>query len=345
MSTKTSPAAKKENNKAAPDAKVGSKKGEKPPAPENNIDAQESSKSHKNMLLLPWFILAFLCLLPVIILAVWLEFAYFSQHNTNTIQAHKTVTANHLQEIINKHISSNQESLKKLGNNSTLINTINDNNPDELKKIQSILQSSFNMAVDFKIIPWDLSGTAGLKEKGFTPRNNTELMLLSKAGSNKETQAEVYTNSDTWLLSYAAPVVSNSKVIGVLLLTFDKKFLTYLIANDSIGKSSKVSFSIKGSDDKVIASYGDGNNENLMSFDSAFSDGKIDIAFNDNELQQFVATTSTIYIALSIAILLIFIAIIVVRALITSFIKKDSISIQNYADSQKSLHQTKAPLV
>ncbi len=80
-------------------------------------------------------------------------------------------------------------------------------------------------ATQVRILPSTTSGSAGLDKLGIALNNNIELQLFSKASLSKPYSAEAYQVENAWMLTFAAPIVLEKSVIGVVLLSFQPTIL------------------------------------------------------------------------------------------------------------------------
>lgn len=305
----------------------------------------EIAKPHKKraLLIMPWLLILAIVSASCVAVIGWIELQFTTGINQKITRQYQSEFIQNAGEAINNRISFTQRELDNLASNTSIQDALILQDPVQLNTISSVISSSFNNLVSFQIIPWDLSGTAGLKSRNIEPRNNIELMLLSKSGNKDRPGAEVYLHNKDWLVSFASPVIKDDMVIGVLLLTFNKEYLRDIIKTPVFAHNAKLIISLKTQKQQPVTEIGEGTIANPETIDLAFTHGILTATFDQKKLDSMQTAYTPIYTALGGIAGLILVLSLIGYKLSTSMIKKDIKSICNYADSLSSLHKTRQP--
>ncbi len=213
---------------------------------------------------------------------------------------------------------------------------------EQLKNLAAILQSSFPHAAYLHILPWDQSGTAGIKTTGIKLQNNIEGLMVAKAGSNEQPIAEAYQTEQQWFLAFATPIVVGKKSIGVLLLSIDSQFLKTSLDTINVKQLAKITVKQKGNN-KAILAMGQSQSTKQTSYPIPISQGEVIVQMNESVNQQGNSAILRIYIFITVMVVLLSVLSIIIYGKIKSALKSDIDELQRFANSLSGLHQTSTP--
>ncbi len=297
----------------------------------------------KNALLMPWMIIILITIMACAGFIAWIELEFATTINQNISDRYQKEYIENVSAIINNSFSNTQKELDDIAKNTYLQDALILQDSIQLTSQASVLGSSFKNLASFQIIPWDLSGTAGLGAHNIVPRNNIELMLLSQSGRQKTPGAEAYLYDKTWLISFSTPVIRDKTVIGVLLLTFNKNYLIDIINTPAFTQNAKLKIALNNKAQQAIIELGEGSIKNSSKTPLSFTNGILVTTFNAEKMTSMQTSYTPMYIAVGFVAGLIFIVCIMGYRLSFEFIKKDGRSICNYIESLSALHKTRQP--
>jgi phosphomannomutase/phosphoglucomutase len=312
--------------------------------PENIADASPTKASNKSNVLAYIWLAAFLiiCTFSALIM-LWLEYSFTNNINTSLINRYKTTYSKTISDSSSQSLNNMQARLDNIANSSALKNALLNNDEEQLATIQSTISNTLNDIHSFQIIPWDLTGTAGLKAHNIEARNNVELMLISSVGNKKIAAPEVYLFDKVWLTSFSSAVIVDDNVIAVLLLTFNANYLSNVFNIPEFTENARLTVYLKKQNKQPILAIGKGSSEHNDVVKLGFTDGEMRIKFNEDTINKQTLSFVSLQIALGLVLLLVLIVAAIGYKLSSIFIKKDIRTIRNYIESLGALHKTKQP--
>lgn len=303
-------------------------------------DPVKKTVQKKNSLALPWLLVFFFSLIATGSICAWIEFRLSPATHAAAVTNHKQIFSQNIAQAINTRLIDTTTQTRSIAANADVIAAMQLQDPAIIESLARSIASGFSNIASLQLIPWNLTGTAGLKERNIELRNNIELMLLSKAGANKETQPEAYQHEGKWLVSFSAPIIQGDTVIGVLLLTFNDQYLASILKSSNLPDNAKITINVKN---QPILSLGSGNSTEQDGLPLGFTDGFIQIQYSDTAINKLETSFQPVYMALGGVLALLAIMILIGQRMTLQAIRKDTHLIINYADSLGALHNTSHP--
>ena len=211
-----------------------------------------------------------------------------------------------------------------------------------LTALSQLFQSSFPNADHLQIIPWDHSGTAGIKAQGIKIRNNIQSLMIAKAGNKETPTAEAYQQDKQWLIAFATPIIVKNTTIGIVLLSVNSEFIKNTLNVSHFNQYGKVVLKQRHNQQAIIQ-FGNSDSSNVQSYDIPLSQGQVQIYLNNSINTSNASAMQNIYMAaVAIAALLSLITgAVYIR--ITAALKSDLAELERFSSSMAGLHQTQVP--
>lgn len=218
---------------------------------------------------------------------------------------------------------------------------------DKHAALIALLKGGFLHSVSLLPIPWDHTGTAGLKNRNIPTRNSIEIMMVTKAADRKEVLPEAYLHNKEWLISFISPVIQNDQVIGVLLLTLNKDFLFELINKPYYTDSASMSVINQQQKDKPLASAGNvaGAGSDLVTtrLTLPFTGGELVIQIDPAKSSASDVPFILIYLVIAVVSALLTLVAFIVHLLNIRAINQNCQAMTRYAEAKTGLHKTQMP--
>ena len=321
-----------ENEKSDKKAKKGKKKK----------NASSKAKDNTNALLKPLLILITGIWIGCGALIASIEMGISSDINQTTALNHINTISSSALSSVNYQVQSVQRQIDTLAKSDALIDTLFSGTPEEKATLANILKGSFNYSESLLIIPWDHTGTVGLKSRNIPLRNSIEISLMTKTGEEKKPQPEAYLYEGKWLMSFITPIMHEKKVIGALLVTLNGNFLKDIIKKPYFTENSKIVIVNQQQADKPIASAGTINTTNPVKYKLAFTGGQL-LIHVDTKNTGMSAPFTIIYIIIGLGAVFLTVLTFAIYILNLRAIKQDCESLVRFAESKSGIHKTKKP--
>lgn len=290
--------------------------------------------------------------LIILILGIWIgcgaliagiDIGIAKKINDNTERAHINTLTNSAATALNYQFISTQKRLNSLANSKELENILSEGTLEAQNTLAAILKNSFNHAESLLIIPWDYTGTVGLKNNNIPLRNSIEMSMITKIGNQKKIIAEAYLYEKKWLVSFIAPITQGNQAVGALLLTLNSQFLKDTIDNPYFTEAAKIEIVNKQQKGTSIVTVGEANSNNPGRFDLPFTGGELIVHVGVDNNNSIRSSFIIIYIVISIGAILLTALTLAIYILNLRAIKQDCDSIVHFAESKSGIHKTKMP--
>lgn len=324
----------------------------------------------KNFLLTSFLSLLASIWIFTVLLIVGIEFTTAQKLQKSISESQANLLGNSIAQQVSHDFSQTQEKLssiatnpsiqkvllnlttaKNLKNQSTLspgaLETAKQDIKNQLAKLNTLsklFESSFPSADHLYILPWDRSGTAGIKTLGLTINNNIESLMIAKAGEKNTPMAEAYQQDKQWFIAFATPVMVNEKSVGVVLLSLNSDFIRSTLDIKTFNQFGKVILKQKGNKQAII-SFGHSNNPRPFTYEIPLTQGQVIVYLDDKFENSNISTFQNIYIIAVIIAAILSIIIFAIYKRIIFAVKQDIEALEHFSSSVSGLHQTKMPVL
>ena len=295
-----------------------------------------------NALIKPLLLLILCLWLGALLFIGGIKFGILNQINNTASQQQIEAISKGAKAGVNQQFANISNQLNSLANSETIKNTLLMDNPDAINGLQEMLIQSFSYSESLLIIPWDHTGTVGLKKRNIPLRNSIEMSMIAKVGDKKEVIPEAYLADKTWLISFVAPVMNENAVIGALLLTVNKGFLDDFLKQSAFTENTSLEI-INKQQSKTITKAGTITSAQPGHFALPFNGGELVVHISTSSSETVATLFLIIYIVVAFGAVFMTILALVIYRLNIRALKQDCETITRYAQSQIGIHKTKKP--
>jgi phosphomannomutase/phosphoglucomutase len=326
----------------APSGKNGK---ESPKKEKDSADSVEPKVA--NALLIPFVMMLVSIWFGAVAVVAAIEFGIARDLKLQSSMHYVDTLRNNAQNDLDHAFASIQEQLDSLAASEGVKNAITLDTPEDQAILATTLKTGFPNSESLLIVPWDYTGTAGLKDRDLPLRNNIEIMMITKAGSKKSVPPEAYIHQDKWLVSFVSPVIQDGQVIGALLLTMNREFMTTLIDTPELKKGASIRIIHNEKKEKPIATVGSDSNLGEFTQQTAvplpFTSGSLVIRIDTEKNPAGEIPFYLFYALIGALALLLSVIWIVIHMQYIRSITLNSMIVVRFAESKTGMHKTRRP--